>query len=195
MQDTDYVPSYYGRPNLITDTELAEVFPEAKEIIPELLEELELKRVVLTILIKNECERIDSESIDGSYRYFWKKWQELTYGEWKKELDKKIARLERQIRAINGLQPSNGLTDDLIRIAKAVPVESIINRQFRKTGSTLVGLCPFHQERTPSFHIFKSNRGHCFGGCGKGGDVIDIYRVLNDCSFKEAVFALAGGRS
>lgn len=195
MSETNDVLFDYKSPKPISDAEITDIFPEAREIIPELLSELAQRRNTILEAIKARAKAINAESSDETYRYFWKKWLRLTLGADLQQIDKNMARLERMIRAINGLQPANGLTDDLIRIAKATPVESVINQQFRKTGSTLVGLCPFHQERTPSFHIFKSNRGHCFGGCGKGGDVIDIYMLLQGCSFKEAVFALAGGRS
>ena len=58
-------------------------------------------------------------------------------------------------------------------------------------GASLKGLCPFHDEKTPSFHVTPS-RGyfHCFG-CQVGGDVIDFVRQSEQLSFTEAVEALA----
>ena len=48
-------------------------------------------------------------------------------------------------------------------------------------------LCPFHEERTPSFMVYKSdNRAWCFG-CNRGGDVLDLTRRFQDCSTSEAV--------
>ncbi|MBO6020365.1 MAG: DNA primase, partial [Clostridia bacterium] len=42
----------------------------------------------------------------------------------------------------------------------------------RRAGSNMVGLCPFHSERTPSFTVFPGTNGfYCFG-CGAGGDAI-----------------------
>jgi DNA primase len=57
-------------------------------------------------------------------------------------------------------------------------------------GSRLKGLCPFHNEKTPSFHI-DSDKGFykCFG-CGKAGDVITFVRETEQLSFSEAVEAL-----
>ena len=45
--------------------------------------------------------------------------------------------------------------------------------QLKRAGSTnFKGLCPFHQEKTPSFHVDSARQMfHCFG-CGKGGDVV-----------------------
>ena len=63
--------------------------------------------------------------------------------------------------------------------------------QLRKTGATWKGLCPFHGEKTPSFHV-NSEKGffHCFG-CGVGGDVIKFVELYDKVAFPEAVRALA----
>lgn len=57
-------------------------------------------------------------------------------------------------------------------------------------GDDLVGLCPFHSEKTPSFHVHPE-RGFfkCFG-CGKSGDVIDFVRETESLTFTEAVEAV-----
>ena len=54
------------------------------------------------------------------------------------------------------------------------------------------GLCPFHEERSPSFHV-RSGVGfyHCFG-CGEGGDVYSFLQKMDHVSFSEAVELLAG---
>jgi DNA primase len=61
----------------------------------------------------------------------------------------------------------------------------------RSGGDSLVGLCPFHEEKTPSFRVTPS-RGffYCFG-CGEGGDVINFVMKINHLSFVEAVEFLA----
>ena len=62
----------------------------------------------------------------------------------------------------------------------------------RRSGATWKGLCPFHGEKTPSFHV-NDDKGffHCFG-CGVGGDVIKFVELFDKVSFPEAVRALAG---
>src|SRR5688572_11062941 len=57
-------------------------------------------------------------------------------------------------------------------------------------GSRLKGLCPFHNEKTPSFHV-DSDKGFykCFG-CGKAGDAITFVRDTEQLNFSEAVEAL-----
>ncbi len=63
--------------------------------------------------------------------------------------------------------------------------------QLRKRGNDLVGLCPFHGEKTPSFHVHP-DRGFfkCFG-CGQGGDVIKFVQQMENLSFPEAARVLA----
>ena len=61
----------------------------------------------------------------------------------------------------------------------------------KKTGATYKGLCPFHGERTPSFHVNR-DKGffHCFG-CGAGGDVIKFIELHEKVGFHDAVSQLA----
>jgi DNA primase len=61
----------------------------------------------------------------------------------------------------------------------------------RKMGATYKGLCPFHGERTPSFHVNR-DKGffHCFG-CGVGGDVIKFLELHEKVGFADAVKMLA----
>jgi DNA primase len=63
--------------------------------------------------------------------------------------------------------------------------------QMKKAGRNWVGLCPFHDEKTPSFSINpESQIFKCFG-CGKGGDVITLVMDLEGLSFPEALRSLA----
>lgn len=63
--------------------------------------------------------------------------------------------------------------------------------QLKRQGRNYVGLCPFHDEKTPSFTVTKEKQiYHCFG-CGKGGDVIQFLIDLENISFFEAVEHLA----
>lgn len=63
--------------------------------------------------------------------------------------------------------------------------------KLRKSGANFVGLCPFHQEKTPSFAVHPVKQiFHCFG-CGVGGDVFKFVMLLENISFPEAVERLA----
>ncbi|WP_255910475.1 DNA primase [Ruminococcus sp. zg-924] len=61
----------------------------------------------------------------------------------------------------------------------------------KRRGRNLVGLCPFHGEKTPSFNIYPENGSfYCFG-CGAGGDVITFVRRIENLDYIEAVKFLA----
>lgn len=72
--------------------------------------------------------------------------------------------------------------NDEILIAKSVPIPKLLKfNHERKTN------CIWHNEKSASLHYYKdTNTVYCFG-CGKHGDVIDVYRQVNNCSFTEAV--------
>ncbi|HZI64963.1 MAG TPA: CHC2 zinc finger domain-containing protein, partial [Thermoanaerobaculia bacterium] len=63
--------------------------------------------------------------------------------------------------------------------------------RLKKAGRSWKGLCPFHNERTPSFTVDR-DKGlyHCFG-CGAGGDVIHFVRQIDRLDFPEAIEVLA----
>ena len=63
--------------------------------------------------------------------------------------------------------------------------------RLEKRGSEYWGCCPFHSEKTPSFHVVPDRKMyHCFG-CNSGGSVINFYMEIEKLSFYEAVVALA----
>jgi DNA primase len=72
-------------------------------------------------------------------------------------------------------------------------IAALIGRyvKLKQSGQTLKGLCPFHKEKTPSFHVNPA-RGffHCFG-CGKGGDIFRFLQEIEGLSFPEALAMLA----
>ncbi|MCX6549450.1 MAG: DNA primase [Acidobacteria bacterium] len=88
-----------------------------------------------------------------------------------------------------GLFPST-FVDDLRTRADIVQViqEHV---SLKKAGSSYKGLCPFHGEKTPSFHVNR-DKGffHCFG-CGVGGDVIKFVELYEKVGFTDAVRLLA----
>lgn len=64
--------------------------------------------------------------------------------------------------------------------------------QLRHRGRTHTGLCPFHNEKTPSFVVYPETQSfYCFG-CGAGGDVITFIKKINNVDYIEAVKVLAG---
>ncbi|ADU26610.1 DNA primase [Ethanoligenens harbinense] len=72
-------------------------------------------------------------------------------------------------------------------------IESVVSRyvNLRKSGKSMVGLCPFHSEKTPSFHVYPDDQHfYCFG-CETGGDVITFIRKIENLEYREAVEFLA----
>jgi DNA primase len=83
---------------------------------------------------------------------------------------------------------------DIAAIRERVSIEEVVGDyvQLRRAGAdSLKGLCPFHDEKSPSFHV-RPNHGHfhCFG-CGEGGDVYAFVQKIEHVSFVEAVELLA----
>lgn len=83
-----------------------------------------------------------------------------------------------------------GKTDEIRRRADIVSLigEYVV---LKKAGRNYVGLCPFHQEKTPSFTVSSEKQiFHCFG-CGAHGDVFSFLMKINNLTFPEAVRELA----
>ncbi|GAB7142790.1 DNA primase [Mycobacterium riyadhense] len=83
---------------------------------------------------------------------------------------------------------------DIAAIREGARIEDVVGDyvQLRRAGAdSLKGLCPFHNEKSPSFHV-RPNHGHfhCFG-CGEGGDVYAFIQKIEHVGFVEAVEVLA----
>jgi hypothetical protein len=84
---------------------------------------------------------------------------------------------------------------DAIRAAH--PIEDVIGRtvKLKKAGREFKGLCPFHNERTPSFHVMpEKGFYHCFG-CGAHGDVVDFVAQTGGISTMDALDQLTRGQA
>jgi len=81
--------------------------------------------------------------------------------------------------------------DDLIHRCDIEDVVSDYVQLTKRSGSNKFGLCPFHNEKTPSFSVNSDKQiYHCFG-CGKGGSVINFIMEIENLSFPDAVRFLA----
>jgi len=93
---------------------------------------------------------------------------------------------------------AKGSTRDEIDTVRANnPIEQVIARyvELRPSGRRLVGCCPFHEERSPSFVVYPHNQSwYCFG-CDVGGDVFTFVKRIENISFGEALqrLGVSGG--
>ena len=83
--------------------------------------------------------------------------------------------------------------DSLERVKQAADIVEVVSAHtdLKRQGARMVGLCPFHEERTPSFSVDPQEKlYHCFG-CGVGGDTIKFVEEKEGLGFAEAVELLA----
>ena len=82
------------------------------------------------------------------------------------------------------------LSDSFLQELKyKTDIEDIISTYvtLKKRGSTSVGLCPFHNEKTPSFTVYPNTQSfYCFG-CGAGGDAIGFIKKIENLDYIDAV--------
>jgi DNA primase len=84
--------------------------------------------------------------------------------------------------------------DVIDRVLAAHDIVDVVGRSVRleKKGRVWKALCPFHEEKTPSFTVSPERQTFkCFGGCGKGGNVFGFLMERDGLKFPEAVRALA----
>ena len=80
------------------------------------------------------------------------------------------------------------LDDVKNRIKARVPLDQLIGESVTlvKRGSSVMACCPFHAEKSPSFHVYPDNHYYCFG-CKESGDAITFTRKTRDLTFIEAL--------
>lgn len=98
----------------------------------------------------------------------------------KKTPEVKKIETQKLLEVINKVDLNKLTGMDILR-AKQVSI-----RNFIKVDRANKALCIFHNERTPSMHVYGSNKFNCFS-CGKSGSVVDIVMQQNNCTFKEAI--------
>src|ERR687897_261976 len=79
--------------------------------------------------------------------------------------------------------------DSVMEVRERTDIVDLIGNyvQLKRTGRSFKGLCPFHQEKTPSFIVFpESQNFQCFG-CGKGGDIFTYFMLTENLEFREAL--------
>src|SRR5919206_4553661 len=83
--------------------------------------------------------------------------------------------------------------DTIDRVRDAVDMVELVSHKtdLRRAGTRWSGLCPFHDERTPSFSVNPAEKLYYCFGCGKGGDIITFVRETEQLDFAQAIELLA----
>ena len=172
-----------------THSQLLEIFPEAKQLlIRQVKKELAFQKNKLKVFQEKEFYLVDEiRKLLPEIRWFWIMVVRVFYSDEIEKLEKAIKR-NVFFLSFKKDQPYNGsIAPKDIEYAKSVPIEEHYDGKLRKYGNRAIGLCTFHQEKTPSFTIFtKQNRWYCFG-CSQGGDSIDFLVQKYNLNFIEAV--------
>ena len=90
--------------------------------------------------------------------------------------------------------PGRIRNDDIALVRDKSRIDEVVREHvaLKSVGGSLKGLCPFHDEKTPSFHVTPAKGfWYCFG-CGEGGDVFSFLQKIEHTSFSETVEKLAG---
>ena len=83
---------------------------------------------------------------------------------------------------------------DIDQIKQKIDIVSLISEyvSLKKSGANFKGLCPFHNEKTPSFMVSPERQiWHCFGGCQDGGDIFKFLMRIENVEFSESLKTLA----
>lgn len=185
---------HYRYPKKISNDEIETYKDGLTEIIPDKLREIldrsnELKvnrdaglEIISKRTAPESMERLFlSTFIFCEYAEYFvvQKWLKYWLSVWEK-IQPQSSRIQHTFEKRNELN---------LERAKETRIEDIYEGQLRHNGSRFSGLCPFHEEKSPSFFIFPNNHYHCFG-CQAHGDVIDFVMKTKSLSFVEAVNSL-----
>ena len=117
-----------------TDKELLKIFPEAKEVIPEKIQEWEEERDRFSETIKKKLTLIKRRLSDEFSQWFWREWVKISDGAELLKAENQISRLKRLQSVASGRVLKGRLTDEQIQQAKTVPIESLISQQLKRSG-------------------------------------------------------------
>lgn len=176
----------------VSNKELLDTFPEAKAIIPQKITEWEdflneRKGELKKIFIQINDQQADEFSI-----WFAKQIASLYLVSPILEAKRHILRLSRLLSISNSGGEGLARWQEKVEIARQHPIAEIAreNMELRESGNKLVSVCPFHNEKHPSFYIYtETNTFYCFG-CQEYGDVIKLTMHLYGVDFKNAVRTL-----
>lgn len=176
--ETDYNTYRY---TLTAEEEIA-AFPEALDILKRnrKLYKKRLKEFKEEIISKLKGHKLEEYQIEFVLEVHFLKNREIA------EIIKNLNFVERNIYKLEKQSKLNHDFSLELQQAKSVPITSVIEKLGIQIKMNTIS-CPFHQERTPSCHLYpKTNTYKCFG-CGAFGDSIDFVQKYLNADFKAAV--------
>jgi len=148
---------------------MTDIISDAKELIATVT-------TLPGLILELNTAKANTHPWADDYSY-WLYWQDVCT----KAIELKRAEIpKRQYRGKVNL-------DDVRTRADIVEIASGYGIRLRKAGKSFVGLCPFHPEKTPSFHIYPDENRYCCFGCQQKGDFIDFIMRMENVGFKEAI--------
>jgi len=170
-----------------TGKAILEVFPEVKKIIQENIKLLETKQQNLIKQIESSLVLIRGSNFDEFSDWFCKEWIKTTLGKELLEIEEKISKLKYLLLPTFKNDDKKWISEKQIEQALDVPIEDVFEGSLKNSGKLWIGICPFHNDKHPSFYIYpETNSFYCFG-CNQGGNAINFIRLLHGYNFKEAV--------
>lgn len=170
-----------------TDRQLLDIFPEVKQDLPDIINELETEDRYLKFKINYELINFTSQYKTLGDQIIAREGLKMGLGQDLLANRRQLSRLRRLENLANGKIVKGRITDQNIQAAREVPIETLYDGKLRKTGKTLCGLCPFHSEKHASFYIYPAtNSYYCFG-CQSSGNAITFVKNLHGLDFKSAV--------
>jgi hypothetical protein len=179
--------------NYISITEAIEVFGEdARPILEEKLRDLDIleNRYKELLRLKVSSANRKFQSSTPLFTWFWTQVFTIRTATRLTEIIKEKQNIERAYQLLN--TGNNIERGKKVEAARSFPIQDLYQGRLKKAGKTrLVGLCPFHEEKTPSFYISTDkNLFHCFG-CNVGGDSLAFLMRLENIDFNSALGRLA----
>lgn len=171
----------------ISDKQLMSAFPDVAPLLVTQLKKMQCHIELLRHGIQLKRKAIRTTVADEFALWCYDQSLDLAYGEELRTLQKHIAVTKRRLNILVGVEVPGQLTDEAIAHAKEQPIEQLLSELLRPVGQRLMGRCPLHEDKTPSFVVYKAtNTAWCFG-CQQGGDTIKLAQLLHGYSFKQAV--------
>ena len=183
LKDTTYTPQR------LSDRELLETFPEARDLVPVKLAEWRWKGKRARRIVREMQAVVNRLSSAGERWVMTELIKEWTLPHLRL-INGHIVRLDRLQSLVLNIPRRGQVSEADITQAREVPVSAIVAVSLKKAGQTCVGHCPLHDDKSPSFHVYpNTNSWYCFG-CKRGGDTIAFIRLRYGLSFRDAMHYL-----